>query len=38
MPVTQAGLYLQALFNINTGNEDFNGQAVTKNYIGACNH
>ena len=35
-PVTQAGLGLQTLFNIDTGNKDFNGNPINKKYFGAC--
>ena len=37
-PVTQSGIDLQALFNINTGDKDFNGQPVDRKFIGACTH
>lgn len=35
---TQAGIDLQALFNINIGSEDFNGKLLNKNFLGACHH
>lgn len=35
-PVIQAGLYLQSLYNINIGDEDFNSKPINKNYLGAC--
>jgi len=34
--VTQSGLDLQALFTIDVGDKDFNGQPVDKHYSGAC--
>ena len=37
-PVTQAGIDLQALFNINIGDKDFNGKPADKKYLGACTH
>lgn len=37
-PVTQSAIDLQTLFSINTGVEDFNGQSLNKNYLGACTH
>ncbi len=36
--VTKAGIDLQALFNINIGDIDFNGKPVDKNCMGACTH
>ena len=35
-PTAKSGIDLQALFNINIGSEDFNGQTINKNYMGAC--
>jgi hypothetical protein len=37
-PVMQAGIDLRALFDINIGDEDFNGEPVDKKYLGACTH
>ncbi len=37
-PVTKSGIDLQALFNINIGDADFNGEPVNKRYLGACTH
>ncbi len=36
--VTQSGIDLQALSNINIGDKDFNGKAADKNFMGACTH
>ena len=36
--ITKYGVDLQSLFGINIGSKDFNGQAVNRNYIGACTH
>lgn len=35
-PVTQAGIDLRALFNINIGEKDFNDKPINKLYMGAC--
>lgn len=35
-PVTQAGIDLQGLYSINTGDKDFNKKLVNKNCLGAC--
>ena len=35
-PVTQAGIDLQSLFNINIGDKDFNDKPINKKYLGAC--
>jgi hypothetical protein len=34
--ITQAGIDLQKLFNIDIGNKDFNGKPINKKYLGAC--
>ncbi|HUZ57661.1 MAG TPA: right-handed parallel beta-helix repeat-containing protein [Hanamia sp.] len=37
-PVTKYGIDLQYLFGISVGTNDFNGEPVNKNFIGACTH
>jgi len=36
--VTKSGIDLQSLFGIDIGSKDFNGEAINKNYLGACTH
>ncbi len=35
-PVTQSGIDLQRLFNIDVGNKDFNNTSINKKCLGAC--
>ncbi|HVX28096.1 MAG TPA: hypothetical protein VHB70_17240, partial [Parafilimonas sp.] len=35
-PVTQAGIDLQRLFNIDVGNKDFNNTSINQKCLGAC--
>lgn len=36
--ITKSGIDLQSLFEININSNDFNGESINKNYLGACTH